>query len=547
DCAIGDGVRLLCDEVVALSASNVAHNPPRACVDRPAQENHALGWIHQGAVHEKQFVAVVQNRYRRNSVLPHLPASLTLASSRRDAGKNIPVPRRTWRSRSTDRRFLPLPGAPPVRRPPVARSTRRGGREIGQRRQPDRDLFRHGAGATNGPVPGEVRRQDLRQPDNGALAAARDGTRVERADGRGARRRRHHRRARHNEGNRADRRDALARHQSGQEAGGAARACDHHHDAGADGARRCDWIARRAGYFGHATRRERRLLLQFPDSERAARGSPERTWEIGILRLRDRDNRMCEGPVRDRRRRRRRPRDDLGSGGRLDHGADLGFLFDQVFSIDLMPNDGRKRFIEIRQLRKSFGGKPVLQGVDLEVFEGETLVVLGGSGEGKSVMLRHLNGLERPDSGEVIVEGQRLNDLSEDAMANIRKQVAMVFQGGALFDSFTVFDNVSYPLREHGDMDEPAIERRVTELLDMVGMARVEHLYPAELSGGMKKRVALARSIALQPKAVLYDEPTTGLDPLVTHKINLLIRDLQRQLGFTSVVVTHDLKSAFMV
>ena len=160
-------------------------------------------------------------------------------------------------------------------------------------------------------------------------------------------------------------------------------------------------------------------------------------------------------------------------------------------------DQGRKRFIEVRQLRKSFAGKPVLQGVDLEVFEGETLVVLGGSGEGKSVMLRHLNGLERPDSGEVIVEGRRLNDLSEDAMADVRKEVAMVFQGGALFDSFTVFGNVSYPLREHGGMDEAAIARRVTELLDMVGMTRVEHLYPAELSGGMKKRVALARSIAL--------------------------------------------------
>jgi len=212
-----------------------------------------------------------------------------------------------------------------------------------------------------------------------------------------------------------------------------------------------------------------------------------------------------------------------------------------------MPNDGRKKFIEVRQLRKSFAGKPVLQGIDLEVFEGETVVVLGGSGEGKSVLLRHLNGLERPDSGEVIVAGRQLNDLSEDAMAEVRKEVAMVFQGGALFDSFTVFENVSYPLREHGGMDEPEIARRVTELLDMVGMTRVEHLYPADLSGGMKKRVALARSIALQPKAVLYDEPTTGLDPLVTHKINLLIRDLQRQLGFTSVVVTHDLKSAFMV
>jgi phospholipid/cholesterol/gamma-HCH transport system ATP-binding protein len=122
-----------------------------------------------------------------------------------------------------------------------------------------------------------------------------------------------------------------------------------------------------------------------------------------------------------------------------------------------MQTNGRKRFIEVRRLCKSYAGKPVLNGVDLEVFEGETLVVLGGSGEGKSVMLRHLNGLERPDRGEVIVEGRRLNDLSEDALAEVRKEVAMVFQGGALFDSFTVFDNVSYPLREHSAMDEPAI------------------------------------------------------------------------------------------
>ena len=178
-----------------------------------------------------------------------------------------------------------------------------------------------------------------------------------------------------------------------------------------------------------------------------------------------------------------------------------------------MQNDGRKKFIEVRRLRKSFAGKAVLQGVDLEVFEGETLVVLGGSGEGKSVMLRHLNGLERPDSGEVIVEGTRLNDLSEDAMAEVRKQVAMVFQGGALFDSFTVFGNVSYPLREHGGMDEPAIARRVTELLDMVGMTRVEHLYPAELSGGMKKRVALARSIALQPEGGAVRRADDGIGP----------------------------------
>jgi phospholipid/cholesterol/gamma-HCH transport system ATP-binding protein len=209
--------------------------------------------------------------------------------------------------------------------------------------------------------------------------------------------------------------------------------------------------------------------------------------------------------------------------------------------------NGSKSFISIRGLTKRFGGKQVLCGIDLEVFEGETLVVLGGSGEGKSVLLKHLNGLERPDAGEVVVAGMRLNDLSEDALAEVRKQVAMVFQGGALFDSLSVYGNVSYPLREHTAMDEDAIARRVTELLAMVELTQVEHLFPAELSGGMKKRVSLARAIALEPRCVLYDEPTTGLDPIVTLKIDQLIRSLQRQLGFTSVVVTHDLRSAFHV
>ncbi len=213
-----------------------------------------------------------------------------------------------------------------------------------------------------------------------------------------------------------------------------------------------------------------------------------------------------------------------------------------------MNSDDHKRpFISIRGLEKSFGPKQVLQGIDLDVMEGETMVVLGGSGEGKSVLLRHINGLERPDSGEVWVEGQRLNDLDEDELSEVRRKVAMVFQGGALFDSLTVYENVAYPLREHSDGDERAIGARVREVLGMVELKNVEHLYPAELSGGMKKRVALARALALSPEAVLYDEPTTGLDPIVTHRINLLIRCLQTRLGFTSVVVTHDLKSAFMV
>ncbi|MGH7815528.1 MAG: ABC transporter ATP-binding protein [Candidatus Binataceae bacterium] len=204
-------------------------------------------------------------------------------------------------------------------------------------------------------------------------------------------------------------------------------------------------------------------------------------------------------------------------------------------------------FIRVRALEKSYGAKPVLRGVNLDVMTGETVVVLGGSGEGKSVLLRHLDGLEQPDSGEVIVAGQSLKDLDEDAMAPIRKQIAMVFQGGALFDSLTVAGNVAYPLREHRMGDEAAIARRVSELLAMVGLANAGPLFPAELSGGMKKRVALARAMALSPKAILWDEPTTGLDPIVTRKINLMIRDLQHRLGFTSVVVTHDLRSAFMV
>jgi phospholipid/cholesterol/gamma-HCH transport system ATP-binding protein len=210
--------------------------------------------------------------------------------------------------------------------------------------------------------------------------------------------------------------------------------------------------------------------------------------------------------------------------------------------------DRRRPFITLHGVEKSFGGKQVLRGIDLQVMEGETLVVLGGSGEGKSVLLRHINGLERPDAGEVWVEGKRLNDLSEEALFPLRREVAMVFQLGALFDSVSVFGNVSYPIREHGERDEAWIKTRVHEVLDMVELKpEVADQFPAELSGGMKKRVALARALAMEPKAVLYDEPTTGLDPLVTHKINLLIRNLQTRLGFTSVVVTHDLKSAFVV
>jgi phospholipid/cholesterol/gamma-HCH transport system ATP-binding protein len=211
-----------------------------------------------------------------------------------------------------------------------------------------------------------------------------------------------------------------------------------------------------------------------------------------------------------------------------------------------MKNEVRP-YISVRGLHKSFNGKPVLQGVDFDVEEGKTLVILGGSGEGKSVILRHLNGLVMPDRGEVRIDGRSLSGLEENELFEVRRRVSMVFQLGALFDSQTVYGNVSYPLREHSKMTQPHIAARVTDLLAMVDLEGVERLYPAELSGGMRKRVALARAIALEPRAVLYDEPTTGLDPIVTMHINKLIRGLQRRFGLTSVVVTHDLKSAFAV
>jgi phospholipid/cholesterol/gamma-HCH transport system ATP-binding protein len=206
-------------------------------------------------------------------------------------------------------------------------------------------------------------------------------------------------------------------------------------------------------------------------------------------------------------------------------------------------------FIVYQDLHKSFGGNVVLRGVDLTISEGETMVILGGSGTGKSVLLRHTIGLLVPDRGRVLVGETDLTGLSEDDLVPIRKQVGMLFQGGALFDSMDVFENVAYPLREHTDLSEEQVETRVREKLDLVELdpAAVESLMPSDLSGGMRKRVALARSIALEPRAILYDEPTTGLDPITAQAINAMIRSLQRTLRVTSLVVTHDIASAFTV
>jgi phospholipid/cholesterol/gamma-HCH transport system ATP-binding protein len=204
-------------------------------------------------------------------------------------------------------------------------------------------------------------------------------------------------------------------------------------------------------------------------------------------------------------------------------------------------------FVRFEDVHKAFGAKKVLGGISFEIRRGETMVVLGGSGSGKSVLIRHVIGLHLPDRGHVYVDGEDIVDFDEERLIPVRKKVAMLFQGGALFDSMNVMENVAYGLREHTELAEEKIRERVRAKLTLVGLEGVEGLMPAELSGGMRKRVALARSIAMDPQCILYDEPTTGLDPVTARTINELIRSLQRRLEVTSVVVTHDIDSAFFV
>jgi len=200
--------------------------------------------------------------------------------------------------------------------------------------------------------------------------------------------------------------------------------------------------------------------------------------------------------------------------------------------------------VDLVGVRKTYEGRSVLAGATLTVERGETMVILGPSGTGKSVLLRHINGLTKPDAGQVFVCGRDVVPLSEEELVEVRLRVSMLFQGGALFDSMNVFDNVAFPMREHTEMTPAEIQQRVAEKLAMVGLPGTQRKMPSELSGGMRKRVALARSIALDPEIILFDEPTTGLDPINSEKINELIEDLNERLKATFVVVTHDIVSA---
>jgi phospholipid/cholesterol/gamma-HCH transport system ATP-binding protein len=203
--------------------------------------------------------------------------------------------------------------------------------------------------------------------------------------------------------------------------------------------------------------------------------------------------------------------------------------------------------IKIVDLHKSFGTKPVLRGVDLEIETGETMVVIGQSGSGKSVLLKHLMGILKPDKGEIYIDGLEITRLGEEGLQRITRKFGMLFQAAALFDSLTVGENVSFGLERYTDHSPAEIRRIVAESLNKVGLNDIEGLMPFELSGGMKKRVGLARAIAYGPEIILYDEPSTGIDPIRADSINDLINDLKRDLCVTSVVITHDMVSSYKV
>jgi len=203
--------------------------------------------------------------------------------------------------------------------------------------------------------------------------------------------------------------------------------------------------------------------------------------------------------------------------------------------------------VKAQDVTKRFGERAVLNGVSLEIYRGETFVIMGGSGCGKSTLLRHFVGAIKPDSGRVYLLGKDLGALGGDEKDKLKKRIGMCFQSAALFDSMTVGENVSLPLREHTKLDRSVIDIVVTMKLELVGLRGFEGFMPSQLSGGMRKRVGLARAIAMDPEIVFYDEPTAGLDPIVAGVIDKLILDLSKKLAITSIVVTHDMKSAFSI
>jgi phospholipid/cholesterol/gamma-HCH transport system ATP-binding protein len=203
--------------------------------------------------------------------------------------------------------------------------------------------------------------------------------------------------------------------------------------------------------------------------------------------------------------------------------------------------------IEVVNLHKSFGNNHVLRGVNLEVRNGESMVVIGGSGVGKSVLIKCIIGLVRPDSGSIGVDGQAITSLNEKSLNEIRKKFGMLFQAGALFDSLSVWENVGFGLKQHTSLGNEEIKAIAVDKLRLVGLRHVEDLMPSELSGGMRKRVSLARAIAMEPEILLYDEPTTGLDPIMADVINDLIVQMRKKLEVTSIAITHDMVSAYKI
>jgi phospholipid/cholesterol/gamma-HCH transport system ATP-binding protein len=212
-----------------------------------------------------------------------------------------------------------------------------------------------------------------------------------------------------------------------------------------------------------------------------------------------------------------------------------------------MGEPARRPMIELHDVHKAFGAQEVLRGVDLVVPEGTTCVLMGVSGSGKTVLMKHLDGLLQPDRGTVRVDGEDLSTLDVDGLDRVRRKLGILFQGGALFDSLTVFDNVAFPLRERAHLKEPEVRERVQRALELVGLTDAAQQFPGELSGGMLKRAAFARAVVLEPTVLLYDDPTAGLDPLKTQSVVEVIRTGTRQLHATSLVITPDVATAFDV